>query len=502
MNSAAPENSLSPFLARVRAALPKGVSVYLVGGALRDAMLGRTTHDLDFALPSGAIRTSRRVANALGGAFFPLDPERDIGRVLLKDEEGNRQVMDFAALRGPDLESDLRGRDFTINAMAVSVEEPFRLLDPLGGAQDLRAGRLRACSASTFLDDPVRILRCVRQAVEFNFQIVPETRKLIRPAVPELQNVSPERLRDEIFRILDGLAPATALRTLEILGVLQVVLPAITDLKGIQQSLPHTLDVYTHTLTTAEKLSSLINVLGLQHNPETAANWAMGLVSLRLGRYREQLHRHMTTTLNPDRTLRALVILAALFHDVGKPHTRQNDPDGRIRFLEHEQVSARLASLWATRMHLSSQEIERLVVVVRNHMRPLLLAKLADPPSRRAVYRFFHTSGEAGVDICLLSLADTLATYGPTLPQEVWTHQLDVVRMLLEAWWEEPERMVSPPALLNGGDIIRELGLQPGPQIGQLLEAIREAQAAGEISSREQALALARLWSKENPPAG
>jgi hypothetical protein len=153
-------------------------------------------------------------------------------------------------------------------------------------------------------------------------------------------------------------------------------------------------------------------------------------------------------------------------------------------------------------MHLSNQEIEHLVVIVRNHMRPLLLAQLVDPPSRRAVYRFFRTCGEAGVDICLLSLADTLATYGPTLPQDVWTRQLDIVRILLDAWWEQPERIVSPPALLNGSDIIRELHLQPGPQIGQLLEAVREAQAAGEISSREQALALARAWLKENPPGG
>jgi putative nucleotidyltransferase with HDIG domain len=227
----------------------------------------------------------------------------------------------------------------------------------------------------------------------------------------------------------------------------------------------------------------------------------MGLVSLRLGRYREQLHRHLTTALNPDRTLRALLILAALFHDVGKPHTHQNDQAGRIRFLEHEKAGARLTSLWATRMHLSSLEIERLVVIVRNHMRPLLLAQLVEPPSRRAVYRFFRHCGEAGVDVCLLSLADTLATYGPTLPEDVWTHQLDIVRMLLEAWWEEPERIVSPPALLNGSDIIRELHLQPGPQIGQILEAIREAQAAADISSREQALALARAWLKENPPS-
>ena len=214
----------------------------------------------------------------------------------------------------------------------------------------------------------------------------------------------------------------------------------------------------------------------------------MGLVSLRLGRYRQQIEEHLNTSINPDRPLRALLLVAALYHDTGKPGTFRRTEDGRIRFLEHEALSAKLARRRAKAWRLNNPEIERLETIVRHHMRPLLLAQAAEPPSLRAIYRFFRDTGPAGVDICLLSLADTLATYGATLPQTIWSKQLDTVHILLEAWWEQPQESVHPPALLNGHDLMQIFHLAPGPQIGHLLEEIREAQAAGELKSRDAAL--------------
>jgi tRNA nucleotidyltransferase/poly(A) polymerase len=190
--------------------------------------------------------------------------------------------------------------------------------------------------------------------------------------------------------------------------------------------------------------------------------------------------------------------MAALYHDVGKAKTYSVDEEGRIRFLEHELVGAQMVSQRARRLHLNNDECERLKIIVRNHMRPLLLAQLEDQPSRRAIYRFFRATGEAGVDICYLSLADALGTYGSSVPEEKWIRQLEVIRLLLESWWERPDEEINPPALLGGGDLMRELGIPPGRQVGQLLEAIREAQAAGELENREQALDFGRAWLFEN----
>jgi putative nucleotidyltransferase with HDIG domain len=481
-------------LARIQAALPAGTTAYLVGGAVRDLLLNRVTHDLDFVVPERAIPISRSVANSLGGGFYALDPERDAGRVILTNEANERYFLDFASFRGDDLESDLRNRDFTINAIALNINETDSLIDPLGGARDLQNKQLRLCSPASFENDPLRILRGVRQATEFGLRILPETRHQLRQALPGLVKISPERVRDELFRILDGRKPIVAMRALDMLGALTYILPELDAMKGVTQPPPHHEDVWSHTLSTAHRLADLIDMLQPEYNGETTANWAMGLVSLRLGRYRQQLKNHLGDGLHPDRSLRALLLLAALYHDVAKPATRQVDQAGRIRFLEHDQLGAQLAHQRGTSLHLSNAETERLTTIVRQHMRPLLLTQSGEAPTRRAIYRFFRATGPAGVDICLLSLADSLATYGAGLPQEIWTQQLDVTRALLEAWWEQAEESVAPPALLNGHDLIQAFNLSPGPEIGQILEQIREAQASGEIKERAEALAYARLW--------
>ncbi len=482
--------SFSPLLKQIAQSLPPDVPAYLVGGAVRDALLGRATRDLDFVLPGAVLRVARRLADNIGAAFFPLDAERDTARLILKEDGGERQILDFAALRGPDLESDLGARDFTINAIAADVRDPQKLLDPTGGAADLFAKRLRHCSTTSLSDDPVRILRAIRLAADYHLSIVPETRALMRQAVPLLSNVSVERARDELFRILEGQQPSAALRALDILGGLSYILPELPVLKGIEQTPPHVSDVWNHTLGVVKKLESALEVLAPEYDPDKAANLLMGWIVLRLGRYRHQVQAHMQSCLNINRSPRALLFLAALYHDVGKSHTRQIDDRGRARFFEHAKVGARIAADRARSLRLSNAETDRLKVVVHHHMRPLLLAQLEHAPSRRAIYRFFRDTGQAGVDICLLSLADTLATYETTLPQDLWGKHLDVVRTLLEAWWENPGESIFPPNLISGSEVIEKFHLTPGPQVGGLLEAVREAQATGVIHNRSEAFSF------------
>lgn len=484
--------SIQQVLAQVRAAVPGGVNIFLVGGSVRDLLLAREMNDLDFALAGNVLSIARRVGNAIGAAYFPLDVERQTARLILALPDGKRIKLDFAGFRGPDLQSDLLGRDFTINAMALPLVDSPELIDPLGGAVDLQNKVIRACSDMAFEDDPVRVLRSVRQAVSFDFKIKPETGRQIRRAAPLLADVSPERTRDEVFKMLAGSHPATSIRLLDMLGGLEYVMPELIGLKGVTQSPPHISDVWTHTLETVHRLEQVLAVLSENFNQEKAANWALGFISVQLGRFRRQLAAQLNEPVNLDRSARGVLFLAALYHDAGKPATRSIDENGRIRFYEHEQVSMELALERARQFRLSNAEIERLAAIVRHHMRPMLLAHSAAPPTRKAIYRYFQATGAAGVDIGLLSLADSLATYGPTLPRETWACQLGVIRTLYEAWWEQPEQAVAPPALINGNDLMNIFDLKPGPQIGRLLEVIREAQATGLVSTRDQALILAR----------
>ncbi|MBL7164001.1 MAG: CCA tRNA nucleotidyltransferase [Anaerolineales bacterium] len=490
--------NFSPILERVRRALPDDMQVYLVGGAVRDALLSRKSHDYDFVLGENALQVARRVANKIGAAYFPLDVERATARVIYTDENGDRQILDFAALRGPDLDADLKDRDFTINAMAVDVRDLQALFDPLGGASDLQTKTLRACSSESFRKDPVRILRAVRLAAAYKLSITPDTREQIRASISGLETVSPERLRDELLNILAAPRVGTSIRALDILGALPNVLPELSSLKGLAQSPPHTQDAWNHTLDTLSHLERLLHILAPVHDPNASGSLVLGLAVMRLGRYREQLGEMLNTSLVTDRSLRPLLFLAALYHDIGKPQSqKQESESGRIRFLEHERIGAEIAAERGRALHLSNAEVDWLETAVQHHMRPTWLAREAQGPSSRAIYRFFRDTKLAGAAVCLLSLADLLGTYGAALPQERWGRQLDVARALLEAWWEHREEKVDPPALISGNDIISEFDLTPGPLIGEVLEALREAQAEGQVGSRKEALDFVGDYLKE-----
>ena len=492
--------SISPLVDKVRTILPDQ-ELYLVGGAVRDMLLKRVSHDLDFALPSNGVSLARRVANALKADFMILDDERDTGRVIVTESDGMRTFMDFATYRGGStLEADLRARDFTINAIAFDLHTQT-LSDPLNGASDLRAKLIRACSQTSLIDDPVRILRAVRQAAAFEFKIESETRKAMKQAASLLSNVSPERQRDELFRILEGPKPGAALRALEILGVFPHILPELSALKGVQQSAPHIYDVWEHTLSVLGHLEGILSALAPGYNADETNDLFTGLLTLRIGRFREQFAAHFAESLNSDRSVRAALFFAALYHDVAKPATRSVDEAGRILFFDHDIKGAEVATKRGRALNLSNDEIERLNAIIKHHMRfhffTSRLESDKQEPSRKAIYRFFRDSGEAGVDLVLLGLADLRGTRGHTLTQEKWTAALHVAGILLENYWERPEETIAPPRLLDGNELMRELNLEPGRIVGQLLEAIREAQATGKVGSREQAFDFARTQLKE-----
>jgi tRNA nucleotidyltransferase/poly(A) polymerase len=484
-----------PLLDRIKSVLPPEQEIYLVGGAVRDVLTSRLSPDLDFALPSNGISLARKIANALKADFVALDDERDTGRVVVTNEDGLRTFLDFATYRGATLEEDLRARDFTINAIAYNMHDGT-LLDPMDGVRDIRAKVIRACSSSAFTDDPIRILRAVRQAAAFEFSIDRQTREWMKQAASEVGGVSVERQRDEIFKILGGPKASLSIRALDMLGVLPHLMPELLKMKGVEQSAPHVYDVWTHTLSVMDHLDQVISGLRVGYDAEKTNDMFTGLLGLRLGRYREQLSNYLSTSLNVDRPHRSLLFFAALYHDVCKPDTKFVEDSGRVRFFDHDIKGAEAAAARARAFNLSNDEAERLHTVIEHHMRIHNFASRLEmegqTPSRKAIYRFFRDAGAAGIDLILLALADLRGTRATELTIDAWTVYLDIARTLLENYWEKPEEIISPPRLLDGMDLMNELDLQPGRLVGQLLEAIRENQAAGKIETREQALTFAR----------
>jgi tRNA nucleotidyltransferase/poly(A) polymerase len=345
-------------------------------------------------------------------------------------------------------------------------------------------------------DDPVRILRAVRQAAAFGFKIELETRQSMKQAASLLPKVSPERQRDELFKMLEGPRPDASMRALEMLGVLPYLLPELPALKGVQQSPPHIYDVWEHTLSVLGYLENILAALAPGYNADDTNDLFTGLLTLRIGRFREQFAKHFTDSLNTDRSVRAALFLAALYHDVQKPATKTIDESLRIRFFDHDIKGGQVIEERGRAFNLSNDEVERLKKIIQHHMRFHFFTNRLEgdkqEPSRKAIYRFFRDAGKAGIDLVLLGLADLRGMQGSTLKQETWTAALDVARILLENYWEKPQETVAPPRLLDGNDLMAALGLEPGRIVGQLLEAIREGQATGKVENREQALELAR----------
>jgi hypothetical protein len=210
-----------------------------------------------------------------------------------------------------------------------------------------------------------------------------------------------------------------------------------------------------------------------------------------LSPFGERVHAHLAQVMSDARPRLLILKLAALLHDTGKPSARTEGGQGRVRFLGHQERGARLCGEALRRLRFSGPEIRLGETIVRHHVRPLLLAQQEDV-SARAVYRFFRDTGAAGVDVLLHALADHRATYAPESDDTRWPRLVALTVRMLSDYWDRQVERVQPPLLIGGHDLLRELDLQPGPQIGELLEAVREAQVSGEVRSRDEALALVR----------
>lgn len=494
-----PPLALPAVFDRARRALPETPEVWLVGGSVRDALLRRGVRDLDFIANGDGLALARLVADRLGGSFFPLDETRRVGRVVLL-EDGERFYLDFAQMRAAELNDDLADRDFTVNAMAAAVHPLVegRLIDPMGGQADLKAKMLRMCLPASFANDPVRLLRAVRLAAELEFRIERRTREAARQAAPLLANVAAERVRDELMRMLEGRRPAAALRALDALGLLALVVPETAALKGVSQPPPHIYDVWEHTLAVVDYLEALLSVLRKEYDVDAASEFALGLAAARLGRYRIRLSDHVEEELSVGRSARGLLFLSALLHDIAKPQTRSVESgSGRIQFLRHEEEGAAVARRRCAALRLSNDEVERVAVTVAHHLRPVRLSQQQTVTPRRALYRFYKSAGEAGVDVCLLTLADLLGTRGAHLEQDEWAARVETAAKLLEAYYAQPEQLVRPSPLISGDDVITLLGVAQGPRVGEVLEAVREAQVEGTVSTREEAIEFGRRFLNE-----
>jgi poly(A) polymerase len=435
-----------------------GERAWIVGGAVRDRLLGRPTDDFDVAIDGDPERAARALRSAIGGAAFPLSKAFGGWRVV-----ASTGTVDLLPLTGGTLERDLAARDLTVNAMA----EPAgggEVIDPHGGRRDLAARRLRAVGPGSLAADPVRVMRAVRLSAELGFTLEPGTLEAARAASAGLAHVAAERVFAELKRIVCAGAPGDAMRLLDRAGATAVVLPELHALRGVEQSVYHHADVHDHTL---EVLDAAARLEADEPDP----------------RVRAALGEPLADGLTRWQGLR----FGALLHDIAKPQTSRRRADGRgASFVGHDVAGADDARAILRRLRASERLVEHAAALTLHHLRVGFLVH-ERPLPRRAAHRFLQATQPWSVDVIVFTCADRLATRGRHAERAIAAH-LEVARELLD------HAFAAGPAapLVRGDELARELGLAPGPRIGELLARLEEDRYAGEIATREQALARAR----------
>ncbi len=326
----------------------------------------------------------------------------------------------------------------------------------------------------------MRLLRALRLIGELGFALEPSTEDWMRGDAPLMAYASMERARDEFCKILAQENSVASLRQMDDLGLLAALLPEIDALKSVTQSPPHVYDVFEHTLRVVDELVKIQT-----RDYSDAAN----------GEFAAELQSHFAKPVSADHTRGMLLRLAALLHDVAKPATRSVDAEGNIHFYEHERRGVEMSNAIMRRMRFSNDEIEIVTRAVREHLRPAQLAR-ESRVSNRAAYRFFRDAGDAGIDTCVLALSDGRGKASSVdAPSDAAQRATNAA--LLDRYFHAPETVIAPPALIDGRTLMSELKMDAGPRVGELLEAIREAQVEGEIKTREDALAFARKTRTE-----
>ncbi len=448
--------------------LPENRGAFLVGGSVRDLLLDRCPEDCDIAVLTDVRSYAAETARRLGKHPIRIGkPGKRVYRIVT-----DAHTYDIAPVNGPTIESDLRRRDFTINAMAFSLSTG-KLIDCTGGSNDLRQKRIRMVSEQAFLNDPIRLVRAYRFGAMLDFDIDPSTAEAIRRHAGRIETAAGERVWAELSKIFARASSHTWIIQMVESGLLYGIFPDIRRLKGCTQNRYHAFDVLDHTLQAFSGLESI-----LQAGVSIPAD----------------IFRRLEPLIAEKKC--APLKLAMLLHDIGKPATRSRDDRGNIHFYGHEKTGADLFEGIAERLKLSNVEARCIHGLIRHHLRPLHLfnAEQAGTLTRRGIIRLFMRLGEDTPLLLLHALADR---QGKTAAgREPDAYRRFIIGLMKDYFLRfQPRKEMKP--LITGHDLRREFGLPPSPLYGRILARVEEERLADPFFGRREALRLAERLIRE-----
>jgi len=444
--------------------MPKIKGAYIVGGSVRDFLLGKLPADYDIAVIENPKTFAEKIAEKTSGRLVELGkPGQMLFRVVSKN-----YVYDISPIAGASIEDDLLKRDFTINALAWDLSSK-RVIDCVDGQKDIADRKIRMISKTVFQKDPIRLIRAYRISATFDFNIEPQTNAAIKDNAELLQTSAGERIRSELFKILAESNSYYFLSQMAKTGVLQAIFPELTDLQTCFQNRYHLFDVFKHTMKAYSHLETILNDC---HNflPETNGQF-----------------EPCTDTFKG-----ALLKCSILLHDIGKPSARTTDSKGNIHFYGHGKKSADMTKKIASRLRFSNHEASYIDFIIRNHIRPLFLfvAHQNKTITQKGITRFFLKCGKYAPDLLIHTMADIK---GKGIKSDERNEAfINFAREMVKYYFSYFQAAMSKPPLIAGRDLINDFALTPSPLFKKILRRVEEARISKKIKNKDEAMALVK----------
>lgn len=435
--------------------------IYLVGGTIRDFCLEKDNFDKDIVVDKiEAKKFAQTLAESIDATFIPLDEENKIYRLMLKDKIN---CIDIANLIGANIEEDLKRRDLTINSIAINLKT-FEVIDITGGLDDIKLKKIRHISEKNFVDDPLRLLRAFRFQALLGFDVDEKTFEIIKKHISKINQPAVERIRYELIKLFEGEYAHISLINMDKTGLLEEILPVVKELKKVPPNLHHHLDLFSHSIEIVKQIQELYE--------KSAPEVKQHLEKVDFGGCSRFAH----------------LKLAGFLHDIGKPGTWTiEELTGKHRFIKHDNLGSKMSLKILKDLKFSKKQSDYITKLIKLHIYPSHV--VSTPDINDKIYmRFIRKMENEAIDVIILAMADRLSARGVEITDEIIEKNINNLQLLLNFYLNVKDSLVPLPKLLNGEEIMELLNLNPSKELGQIINALRDAQLEGEVITREQAV--------------
>lgn len=433
--------------------------IYLVGGAVRDFLNGKDVVDRDLLVCGCDVKEfSKRLGEFFNATFIELDSENEIYRLVLKDKIN---YLDITKPLNNSVEEDLKHRDLTINSIAVNLKT-FKITDPTGAEKDFHNGILRCYQESAITDDPLRLLRFFRFQAIYGFKIDNLTQEWVKKYKNLLEKPAVERKNYEIIKLFSGEFAHNALITMDEAGMLEYLFPFVDDYKKVPPNAHHHLDLFHHLIETVRQIQLIYEA-----SPT-------------------EVKEHLEKSDFGANSRLAHLKFAGFLHDLGKFSTWTIDETGRHRFIKHDDVGSKMAKEFLSKSKFSKKQIAYLCDMIKYHIYPSGVASAPDL-NEKVMMRFLRKMEDNSIDIITLAKADRLSAHGEAITDEIIENNLALLDKIQNFYLEKKDTVVIKK-LLNGNEIMQVLKIKAGPQLGEIIQKLYEAQLNGEVTTKDEAI--------------